>query len=140
MQLLIKEVVPQKSVKSGKFYQKVTCGDGVTYSAWDDDFTPYLNHMADVEIKEQGNYKNIKLVKESTSPAPASSAAPTTTHHAASSASDFDIRKTSALCALEVFDKNGEKLTLGGLKINILWFENYFRTGSLGATEDKGQD
>ena len=67
MQVTVTEVLPQKTT-TGKFYQKVTCGDGVTYSAWDDDFTADKGKTVDVEVTTKGTFKNIKKVKSADSP------------------------------------------------------------------------
>lgn len=136
MELLIKEVVPQKTT-TGRFYQKVTCGDGVTYSAWDSDFTPYVGQTASVEVSTRGNFKNIKLADSSAAPLGAPAHKPAVQPHA-SSVSDFELRKTSVLCALESLEKMGVKLEKKNLIATILWYEHYFTTGKLGAEENNG--
>jgi hypothetical protein len=136
MELFIKEVVPQKTA-TGKFYQKVTCGDGETYSAWDSDFTPFVGQAASVEVATKGNFKNIKLAGAPAAPAVAPASKPAAQPHA-SPVSDFELRKTSVLCALESLEKMGVKLEKKNLIATILWYEHYFTTGKLGAEENNG--
>ena len=132
MQLTVTEVLPQKST-TGKFYQKVTCSDGVTYSAWDDDFTQDRGKTVDVELVVKGTFKNIKKPKTDSPQQPTQTAAPAIKHEA----TDFEVRKTSVLCALEALEKMGEKVDKTSLTNKILWFEHYFLTGKLGTTENK---
>ena len=134
MELLVKEVVPSKS-STGKFYQRVTCGDGVTYYAWDYDFLPHLNQVVSVEIITKGSFKNIKMV-ENAAAAPAVVASTTHTPKNTTGVTDFDVRKTSVLCALETLEKMGERITKEGLITKIMWYEAYFTSGSLGVKKD----
>jgi hypothetical protein len=134
--MFVKEVKPLTS-GTGKNYQRVTLGDGVEYSAWDNnkgnDFSVLVNQSVDVETWTNGKFKNVQIAKKEQSAASAPAPAPAVKHD-----SDFDIRKSSFLLALELLKLSGEKASKTTLAPKILFCENYLRTGDLGA--DKAQE
>jgi hypothetical protein len=131
MKAIINSVTPKvwhdNAKNEDKKFQEIVFDGNKTGSSWKDDFIPFLNKEAEIEVKLTAKGKNsLSLVAGAVALAPQQN---TSSAPVISQTSDVDVRKSSLLLALEVMKATGQTLSDEALTVKTKWVENYLRNG-----------